>query len=487
MIESQALTRNQVVSVLTKSPHGELSQYLPVAVPAARQDPDFFGHLVAWNHWKGQVRDAKVALPIAALTADSLPVELRDNALGAVSLLGPRELVRAVRFVRSVQGAGRRSVYRAAEAALRRWENPKAFDRIALQHRRSLQELYALLHLKPSELANETIFGHARSGVFADVSRLASLPAAEAAGLIVTKRIPFLVAAGALGKRAREPELLRALIDAMSPTELVNNSKALQRMGVQADPVLRAAYDAGLARVAASDKAVLKTSVAAAATGGAVGEKLAAAQERQAKRSVQGDWLVAADRSSSMSHAIETARHVAAALARFVAGKVHLVFFNGTPTYYDATGKTLEQITAMTASVVANGNTSIGCPLAYAVERDLPVDGVALVTDGGDNAAPLFRDAYPKLCAKLEKDVPAYCYLLRGDRPVLLDYCQLAGIDLQVFDMRGGTDYYALPNLVQTMRTNRYSLADEIMETPLLRFEGAKTKGEQHAREAEAA
>jgi hypothetical protein len=39
---------------------------------------------------------------------------------------------------------------------------------------------------------------------------------------------------------------------------------------------------------------------------------------------------------------------------------------------------------------------------------------------------------------------------------------------MQTFDIRGGVDYYSLPNLASTMRTKTYGLVDEIMATPLL-------------------
>jgi hypothetical protein len=495
----KGLTRNQIISVLAKSPHGALEEYVPVGLAAAREEPDFLGHLVAWNHARGQIRDSKVALPVLALSNRGLLPALRDNALAALGLLSPRELVRAVRFAKGRPEVPKRAVYRQAEASLRRWENPKAFDRVALQHRAVLKELYALMHVKPSELANDVLFAGSKRGVFGDVARLAEMTPAEAAGAIVTKRIPFLVAHGALGARAKDPAVVQALIEAMSPTELVTNSKLLERLGVKTDPALRAAYEAGLARVSASSKAnTLKTLVAARAVGGQVGEKLAEAQERQIKRlgGVDGDWLVAADRSQSMQVAIAAARQVAAFLARSVSGKVHLVFFNQSPTYYDATGKTLEQIEAMTAGVTAAGATSVGCALQYAAERGLPVDGVALVSDGAENTAPSFAAAHAALCKRLDKDVPVYLYWVPcyqpssqfgGNWPEAVRHAAaLAGIDLQVFDLRGGVDYYALPNLVQTMRTNRYSLADEILETPLLTL-GKRTKGESDAREAEAA
>jgi len=45
---------------------------------------------------------------------------------------------------------------------------------------------------------------------------------------------------------------------------------------------------------------------------------------------------------------------------------------------------------------------------------------------------------------------------------------QRAGLEMQTFDIRGGTDYYSIPNLAQTMRTKTYGLVDEILATPLL-------------------
>jgi hypothetical protein len=39
-----------------------------------------------------------------------------------------------------------------------------------------------------------------------------------------------------------------------------------------------------------------------------------------------------------------------------------------------------------------------------------------------------------------------------------------------VFPITSEADYYSIPNMVQTMRTNRYSLIDEIMEVPLLKI-----------------
>jgi hypothetical protein len=70
--------KKAVIAALAASHHGDLAKYLPTAKAAAAADPDFFGHLVSWNHVKGSIRDAKIALPIIAL------LETHQQADGSV-------------------------------------------------------------------------------------------------------------------------------------------------------------------------------------------------------------------------------------------------------------------------------------------------------------------------------------------------------------------------------------------------------------------
>jgi hypothetical protein len=56
--------------------------------------------------------------------------------------------------------------------------------------------------------------------------------------------------------------------------------------------------------------------------------------------------------------------------------------------------------------------------------------------------------------------------------------CHRNGIAIEQFELGGHVDYYSLPNLVKTMRTSRYSLVDEILETKLLTFKDVFGKGE---------
>jgi hypothetical protein len=272
----------------------------------------------------------------------------------------------------------------------------------------------------------------------------------------------------------------------MSPTELTTNAKLLGKLEVETSPVLRAAFREGLERAAKSKKTPLKAGRAAKAMGDSkLAKKMENLQERQidSQKGVEGDWLVLADCSASMEDSIEVARHISATLVRFVKGAVHLVFFNTAPRHIDVSGKTLEEIKALTRYVTANGATSIGCGMQWARDEGINVDGIAIVSDMAENNTPSFASTYRGYCEKLSKEPTVYLYVLGSqyEQTTWIHQFETSlmkhSIDAQAFDLRGsGVDYYSLPNLVQTMRTNRYSLVDEIMAVPLLKLEDVLKK-----------
>lgn len=476
------LTKQQVFSALAKSPHGKLDEYLPIGLPAAKEDPEFFAHLVAWNARKGEVRDAKAALPIIALTGTTDEAML-ENALAHLASLEPRNFERALEF-RRITTAPSRKLQRLNERYLREMEADRfKWDRAAIQHRDRLKRLYALYHVKPNKRADDILFKgvyHANSA-FQAIRNLSTMQPEEAAGTIAHYKIPFLVTGGALGNRPmKEPDLAVAIINRMSPNELMGNSKMLTRWGITTVPAVRGAYEEALGRAAISKKGgSLKAGVAASVVGNEkIEAKLRALQEKQIdKLSIQGNWLIIGDKSSSMTTAIEVTRSVGGVLARAAAGNVYITFCNTSPTFYDVTGKTMDEIESLTRMVYASGGTSIGCGLQAILERGLEVDGIAIVSDGGENTVPYFHDAYRRYSEKFGKEVPVYLYHTAGDCDTLTGMCKAAGIDLQTFDLQKGTiDYYSLPNLVATMRTNRYSMIDEIMAMPLLRLDDVLIK-----------
>jgi hypothetical protein len=485
----QGLTPQRIFAELSKSSHGKLSEYVAVGTQAVKEQGEFFQHLIAWNHKHGQIRDSKVALPVLGLAYEA-DLELLDNSVAHLAMLGPRELRKAFDFVREIRPKGKMTkMDRVIAAYLRQKEKDRNWDHIAIQHRAVLKALYALTRTGPGNKRvaavlsgqwKEKIDGQLvvtklplpKGSVFEAVAQLQNMSPVEAAGAITKYRIPFLIAMGALGAKAKEPDLVQALIERMSPTELTTNMKGLEKLGVKTNPALRATLEKAMEKASKSKQNTLKTTQAVEAVEDeGLKEKLRGLQEKQIKAAggPDGDWLVLVDRSPSMQKSIEYGKHVAAQLSMFVKGKVWLVFFDEAPMTVDVTGLSLDQILKATKHIGTGSATSIGVGLNRMLVEKVAVDGIAVVSDGGENRAPYFTDVYKKYSEFVGKDVPVYFYHFSGDTDNFTYRMNAAGIEMQQFDLRHGTaDYYAIPNLVQSMRSNQYSLVDEIMATPLV-------------------
>lgn len=489
MRETAGLNRTELIGQLLQIGHGKLDIYVPICSQAVKEEPELFAHLIAWNDRKGEVRDSKVAFPVIALRGDK-DLELYENAAAHLCLLDPRNLVRAVEFHRSLNAVmtypppGRYTVKHGAgnmlETAVLKYirareANRKWWIKTAVQHKKSLKALYALYHIKPNGLAQDILFDRKKpkGSVWEAIAELKNMSPQEAAGTILNYNIPFLIAVGALGGIKNKPDISLALMEKMSGNELINNTNMLKNMGVFENPVLRSAYDDAVER-AKKDKRVstMKAGKAASvATDKKAAEKMEALQNEKLEQlgGIEGNWLVLGDKSGSMHTAIEMARQLAALIAQQVKGEVNLVFFNTSPTRYDVTGKTLSEIKDMTKRITANGGTSIGCGLDLMREKKEIVNGIAICSDGGDNTAPHFHEAYKKYVATMGVEPTVYHFWVPGENDHMSHYCKMSGIHVQKLDCTK-VDAYSVPNLVRSMRASSYQLVDDIMSTPLLTF-----------------
>ena len=110
--------------------------------------------------------------------------------------------------------------------------------------------------------------------------------------------------------------------------------------------------------------------------------------------------------------------------------------------------------------------------LAYAFHKGLEVDGIVVVTDGEDGAAPGFVYGYKEYCKRWDKEPTLYLFRCPGGRNYTLGPAlQRAGILTEEFDLRGGFDFYSLPTIIQTLSTRKWGLLDQIMETPLKKLD----------------
>jgi len=486
-MDQEIVSKNEIVSQLIKVGHRDFSVYSTVGLKAVKNEPDLFAHLIAWNTKNGEVRDSKAALPVIALRGE-YDEELFENAVANLCKLDVRGFLRATEFNRSdsippVTTGGGTLMKDAVKAYIRYLEEDRGrWNAVAVQHRSGLKRLYAMNHIAPNPWAQKILFDGERpkGTVFEAIKNLKLMTPKEAAGTILNYKIPFLIAVGEIGAHKDKTDIILALIEGMTGAELITNTAMLKKYGVFENPALKSSYDAAVKR-AKDDKRVssMKAGKAAEIIGDKkASEKLTQIQEDKIDQNrIDGDWLVLGDRSGSMSACIEVARNVAATLARSVKGKVHLVFFNTMPTYVDVTGKTLQEIKDMTKRMNAGGGTSIGCGLDYIASKGILVDGIAICSDGGDNSTPYFHQAYEKYQNKFGVDPTVYLYHVPGETNRLINYMPRGSVE--VFSLVKGRinfydtpdiDYYGLPNLVKTMRANRYSLLDEIMESKLLRF-----------------
>jgi len=336
-----------------------------------------------------------------------------------------------------------------------------------------MKALYALFHVKPNDLAQRVLFKREKpkGTVFEAIANLKHMSPEEAAGTILNYKIPFLIAVGALGGIKNKPDVIMALIEQTSGSELIGNTEMFRRLGVFDNPALKGAFEKAINR-AKKDKRVstLKASKAAEKVGDVqTATKMKAVQDEKLEQlgGIDGDWLVLGDCSGSMHQSIELAKVVASLISQQVNGQVHLIFFNSGPFRFDVTGKSYDEIKEMTSRVTARGNTSIGCGLELLREKGIVVNGIVIVSDGGDNTVPYFHQAYPKYVETLGIEPTVYHLWVKGDYNRLSEYCNRSDIQLQRFDV-STIDHYSLPNLIKTLRSSKYTLIDEIMETPLL-------------------
>jgi len=486
------ITRPKIIGELNKSVHGKLEEYVPVITEACQYDPEFVARLIAWDFTNGQIKDSKVALPVISLGYPGFHAELLDNSLAHLAMQPPRELLKALQF--SIKNRTKASKQKALESMIHRYlaakeSIPAKWHRLAARHRRSLKTLYALTHYKAPEWVGDILFKgkYAPGSIFHDIKNLHRLPEAQAAAVIEKWHLSPLVVSGAMaGSLAKQDSsaITNAVMNQMSDTEVVTKAKSLERRGVAKDQALKETFRKKVAKATKSGKATLKTGVAAdEVEDESMKTMLKELQERQiqsqkdAGRGIDGNWLVISDRSASQEVSIELGVHIAAIIAKFVTGRVWLVFCNTEAIPYEVTGMSLEDIKGKTKFIIANGGTSYGVGLEWALSKGLDLDGVAIVGDGAENSVPIFANSLGNYKAKFGKQLPTYIYKTAqsgkylNDSPLQFSR-HMASIPYTEHDLtHGNVDYYSLPNLVQSMNANSFGVVEKVMACPLLQLD----------------
>lgn len=470
--------RLELLNSLLSTPHRQLDQAAKVHQEMREMDPVFYGHCGVWYFRNGDVRDHKELFVAHLLTGEM--VEHRDAGYMLLQELPPYQVERAVAFMKASLNRVPRSARTAVARYLRRREADDAFfDGAAVRARKALKSLYAGLHIRPSERADAILFK--------DAPPVGSLPfvlkalarvdePAEQARLILESRVPFAIAVGAV--KTLTPSVLVALIETMSPQELINHMKALKERGALDHAEVRELVERKLDRARTDNRvSAYKARVAAEASGvdGDLTARLEKVTDDQVKRRgrIVRPTALLVDKSSSMTCAIELGVRLAA-LVSGIADESLVVYAFDTVAFPVKSagpgcppgGWAVSHWEQAFRGLKADGCTSIGASLEAMRLRKERVEQIVIVTDEGENTAPYFADVYQRYQAELAVS-PSVMIVRVGQHTTQLEQ-QLRDRRVQVDTFTFTGDYYSLPNLVPLLtRPSRLELLMEILATPL--------------------
>lgn len=451
--------------------HGRLEQIGERHARALAEDPLFYGPLSRWYQQHGSMRDHH-GLFAAHLMAARDP-EFRAHASVLLQPLRTYQVARVVRYTREVLHYQTRALRSAVRFWLQRREaDPGWFDECVMRDRKSMKGLYASLHLSPGPRARSILFedrfpAGSRLAAARSLARVQHDPAAQAR-LIRTHRIHFTTALGAV--RNLTPEVLAALVEVMTPQQLVNHLAFLQRRGALAHPDFRRVVRSKLERGATESRVQdMKTLVALSrleADPELASSLLEMTQDRlRQKGTITKPTAIFVDKSGSMDECILIGKLMATLVSTVADGPLFVEAFDDASFQVQAAGRRLVDWEHAFRHIRASGCTSIGAPLARL--RHHRIEQIVLISDGEENTSPLLADELQEYQARHGVRVKVL-FLKVGSQPVTSVEKDLQGIraDLTVLPFRG--DYYNLPDLVPRLCAgSQRGLLEEVLSCRL--------------------
>ncbi len=468
--------RVAIINSFLTTPHGKLDELAIIHTDALDRDPLFYSRLALWYFDNGEVRDHKVLFVAHLLTSDFS--EFREAGWVLLQSLAPYEVARVLDHAKRVIGKSPRVLKSAIANYLQtRERNPKLFDGAALRARDDLKHLYASLRLKPGERAQAILFQEQppADSPLAALKLLAKAQTGdEQAQIILHSKIPYTTAVGAL--KQITPPVLVALIEAMSPQEVINNMASLKRRGAMDNPDVKALIDAKLA-TATTDKRVstmkAKKAIAVAGLDAETERTLTELTDKRvaSKVEIKRPTALFVDASGSMSAAIEVAKQLAALVGAIVSAEFRVYAFDtdAFEVKHDVKGDKRPALSDWEKAfkfIKAGGATSIGVPLPKMVRDKVYVEQIVIVTDECENSTPFFRDAWAEYAKEIHAAPTVIIVQVGGSNDSFAKGLTERGIEVTRFKFAG--DYYSLPNILPLLAMpSKAELVDKIMEREL--------------------
>jgi len=494
-------TRLGILNTLLTTPHRDLDGIYPIHKTMIEQDPLFYSHLAAWYSDSGEVRDHKEMF-IVNLCLSSFEGH-RDVGLAMLRQLPPYEAIRVIDFISGTKKTIRTKARAAtkktpARAATERVEqhglfrqppgsmkteiqrylaereaNQDWFDTCCITARKHMKRLYVQSGKIPNERAQQTLFTHkppadSKAQMVKELAT-ASTPA-EQAKAIMKYKIPYMVASTVV--TAMTPTVLLALIDVMSPQELINNLGSLRKRGAMNDADLKALISKKLGEAKTGKRvAALKGAEAIKAAGlsADLEQQLQDVSDAQVKSRgrIKRSTALLIDKSGSMHQAIEIGKQIGALISTIMDAPLYVYAFDSMAYPIQAKAGTLQEWEKALMGIKAGGNTSCGVALEYMIRNNQIAEQIILVTDEGENQSPYFFQTLEKYRKHFNTQTNVVIVKTQGASNQLEGQAKLGNVqDIDAYQFTG--DYYSLPNLIPMLsKGGRLDLLMEIMSYPL--------------------
>lgn len=359
-----------------------------------------------------------------------------------------------------------------------------------IRMRSAMRFLYAKAHLVPGgsddHWINRCLFhGEAPEGSRIEAMKklAASNDPAEQAEIIMKSRLPYPTVRSMV--KTITPSILIALIDAMSPQELLANLATIKREGGFNNPEIKELIHGKIKDVQKAKKSkvdALKGDTAAEAVADLdedTKKLVQAATDAQLKQhgKIGVPTVLIIDKSASMGKAIELGKLLGAAIGQAAGDNFAACYlFDHNPvrvrwTKADGDRGSFSAWKKKLAMHRCGGATNLGSVLRSMISENVYAEQIVIITDEGENGHPEFHELLSEYKKKFGM-MPDIVIVRMGRHSVynanrVANSCKMAGATVDSMDVQD-IDKISIPNLIQLLsKKSIFDLVQEILRLPL--------------------
>lgn len=389
-------------SEIMQCPHGDMAKTLEVHKGVRGRNPLFYVKAASWYMEFGTVRDHKVAFLQTLFTAEQ--AELREAAWMLLQDV-PFELVYRVADENCPRTFRSAVIHRLAN------EDAGSLNYQLLRAAKPLKRLVRRLHIPTSNSENENLQTVGKE-LFSDKPELRAVfkQLQEAtdpkliAEILRKSRLPSYIAVSSL--KLRTPQIMKALIENMTPSELLQSLNTLGRMkvlepnlGLIAEKINRAVADK---RIPAMRIHQIRKHLDPTLVPAKVFDLLSEVTTEKIRKisKIKGKASIHMDGSGSMEVAVPIAIQLATTLSVACETPPSIYIASVTPAALKPTVYNTEGWEQTFKLVGFGGGTPLGAGIALMKQRGEEVDTLIFITDEGENTPPYFITEYETLTVK---------------------------------------------------------------------------------------